>query len=941
MKKIVTVLCLLLSCFVFAQQQHEPQSWFKMYSDYVNVIYKKGQEQEAIKISNTINYIQKNNKGSMGLYDSIPVDVVLRSKTVESNGFVTVSPFRSEFFNVAPTTFSSLGTTDWISTLAIHEYRHVQQFLNHKAGATKVLYYLFGESGWGLGSVLAVPNWYFEGDAVIMETALTQSGRGRLPKFTALQRALYKDKRYYSYQKIRNGSFTDLVPNHYVTGYQMLNYFRNHYNAAKLDNIAKKAASFQFPFYPFSYQLKKETGLSTTDLYEKSAEENSKIWKNQRNQLNVLEYPSITKNTKKVSLYNFPQLMENGQFVALKNELDAVERFVSIFNDGTESVVTNNVINIDPYFQYQNQQLLFTGVSYHPRYNYSSYNDIFVYDLKHKKRKKITHKKRYFSPHFNADNSLIAAIKTNEGNYELVILDTQGNELTAFALSGVLSRPKFVNNSTVVYLKQEHHKLAIFKFNLKNQQETALTVWTSHIMDDLFATTNHVYFSASFDGIDNIYRVSTHGNQQIEQLTKATIGAYQPFVKKQQLYFIETIATGTKISTTPIATPDTLQITEPTVMDFNNKKTVSFENGSILEKVSNKMYPSKKYTSSFQDLKFHDWFYTISEEKVGATVNATTLLNDISLTAGTDIFLNENNSYELKFAAAYQKWWPELSVSAEYQHREFEGSLQDANNTSFDGVYEFHSINIAPSIGLPLSQINGNYNNQAYLGLAYELNSRTGTTFTEENTGEKLDLESIDLNFYKIQFAASSLRRKSKQNINTRAGFSTSIRYNQGFQNSLKAFNNFYFSTINRLYVPGISRSHNAYISFAYQKNGIQQEDTFRYARGFKTSLAKEAYLTSFNYQMPLLYPDFGLWGITYFKRIRANLFADISTLNLNNFKTHQNAVGLEIIFDNTFLNIPEALIGIGFRSSFLLTNDYQTLDKPVVGSFFLSTTLF
>jgi len=946
---------LFVSAKIWAQDQHEPQIWQKIHSPFVNVIYKQGQKKEALTIVNTINYIQKNNSGSIGNHTK-PIDIILRANTVDSNGFVTYSPFRSEFFNTSPPTFNNLGTTNWLSTLAIHEYRHVQQFLNHKAGFTNFLYYLIGQRGWAIGSAIAIPDWYFEGDAVTMETALTNSGRGRLPKFTALQRALLQNKTTYTYQKIRNGSYKDLVPNIYATGYQILNYYRNHFDAQKLDNIAKSAASFSFPFYGFSHYIKKETGLTTTKLYQKTIDEGLIKMNNQQQKSNLLNYPNYSKTTNKtVHFYSYPQFLENGSIIALKSSFNQIPIFCTIDSLGNESKITNSIINSDSYFHYQNNQLVFSGYKYHPRYTASNYHDLYIYDLNKKNKKRITFKKRYFSPSFNSNNSKIIAIDNNQNKHYLVVLNSNdGAVLDRIKVDGTATRPKFIDKNTFIYIRHKNHQLSIFK-TTKEGNTTQLTPWTSHTVDDIRIHKNFVYYSASFNGIDNIYQSPLDGSLKIKQMTRANIGAYQPFIKNNILYFTETTHSGNKISYSALSTVD-FKIKEPVLMDWNNSQSIRFEKGSILDKIpTNTNYKISKYGSIFNGLRIHDWEYSFREEQIAVTANATNLLNNFSLVGSTNVFLREKNSFKVATLASYKKWFPILNLEIDFSYRNFNTTL-NTNNIVVKGEQTFNDIALNPSITIPLTQINGNYFRNLSLNLGSEYHHLSNNSFELEDGSKTLILENSRYNLFNLKIAASSISRKAKQHINPHAGISSKLNYNQTLNGVFKGY---FLKTISRIHFPGLLKNHNSFITYSQQFNSIHRNnqylnlkaDTFIYARGFKTiNHAKETQKISLTYQLPLFYPDFGVAGITYFKRIRANLFADFSRVKYAVYRkndllkllyTKQNSVGVEILFDNTFLNISQAEISLGYRGSYLLTKDNINPNNQFISNFFISTSLF
>ena len=61
-----------------------------------------------------------------------------------------------------------------------------------------------------------------EGDAVLAESLLSGSGRGRTPAFQKQMKAIViNGKKMFSYDKMLFGSFRDFTPDHYQFGYQI------------------------------------------------------------------------------------------------------------------------------------------------------------------------------------------------------------------------------------------------------------------------------------------------------------------------------------------------------------------------------------------------------------------------------------------------------------------------------------------------------------------------------------------------------------------------------------------------------------------------------------------------------------------------------------------------------------------------------------------------
>ena len=162
--------------------------------------------------------------------------------------------------------------------LALHEYRHVLQNSNFRKGLSKVFYYLGGELGQAAITNIAVPDWFWEGDAVVTETALSKQGRGRLPAFFEDFRALTLADKRYSYMQIRNGSYRRFIPDHYATGYLMTSYGRKAYRQNFWRDVTDDAVRYRRLFYPFSQSLKHRTGKNAAAFFAASLEDYKRQW---------------------------------------------------------------------------------------------------------------------------------------------------------------------------------------------------------------------------------------------------------------------------------------------------------------------------------------------------------------------------------------------------------------------------------------------------------------------------------------------------------------------------------------------------------------------------------------------------------------------------------------------------------------------------------------
>ena len=202
-----------------------------------------------------------------------PVDVVLANQTARANGFVSLAPRRSVWFSTPPQDAGRLSG-EWYQLLAVHEMRHVVQFDRMRRGLVRLGWLLGGELGQAAASFLLVPPWFWEGDAVGIETALSETGRGRTPRFGLHIRALLLSGRRYSYYKAHHRSYRDWYPDHYQLGYYLTTYVRRHHGAETWDRVLGSTTRWGL-FLPvtlpwsFSFALRQHTGASAARTYER------------------------------------------------------------------------------------------------------------------------------------------------------------------------------------------------------------------------------------------------------------------------------------------------------------------------------------------------------------------------------------------------------------------------------------------------------------------------------------------------------------------------------------------------------------------------------------------------------------------------------------------------------------------------------------------------
>jgi hypothetical protein len=904
-------------------------NWQQINTPIVRVIFPEGLESAANRVANNLSHVTQNNQSSIGPLNK-KIDLILNNQGIISNGYVTVMPFRSEFYTTPMQDGFSLGTLPWLDLLSLHEYRHALQYVNMRRGFTKAAWFLFGDAGWGTMLNITTPGWFFEGDAVAVETALSKQGRGRMPSFMQQSRSLALYNKRYSYMKARNGSYRDIVPDEYELGYLLCSYGREKFGNNLWSDVLRRTSTLKGIVYPFSDALQAKTGMYTPEFYRAALADYQKIWTGEIHQIPITPTRAISLPTKTVTEYRFPVWLDSGGLLVYKKSFKEIGAIYRIDTSGNESKISNLGINLDPYFTAAKNLLAWTEVTWDARYSSLSYSDVVLFQTDSEKKQYLTHKQRYFSPALSPDGSLIAVVEVSlTGQSEIKILDSKTGEVAATLPNDeklFYTYPKWDldGRSIISAARTSDGSMLIIQQRIEDGFLTKLSGTFNQILGEVVVQSDALLFTSGFSGINNIYSLSRI-NGTISQLTGSRFGAYYPTVDpiQNRLIYSDFDIRGYHLVSASMDSLLWLK-TDPTILlqnfEFEYFKT---EGGDILSKIPDEKFRTSPYRPLQHPIRLHSWAFNADFYSAGINISSDNTLSNIHLEGGFNYYYQEK-APGFSVLAKYGGFFPIISAGASRYYRHpsfldvFEGT-ESSEATSIDNSLSF-------DVEIPLDLTKGEFVRQANFKIGYDYTSVEHLSAMEggEDRFSKVSAASGDIQF-------SSRRKRAYQNITTSLGASLKLSANKSIAFTEAAR----YLAIGDFAIRGIWSNHNLVLStgvkFESDRNPYQFMDQFIYPRGYNRPRNDRMFTVQSSYHFPIAYPDFGFWGIFYCSRVRATVFADYGHASIpegiyDNTDGNFLSAGGELTFDTRWFNLAD--IPMGIRVSKLFTADRQEPDK-------------
>ena len=958
--------------------------WNVASTDNVKVIYPRHTEQIGLS---TLYFADKLNPYiSYGFKrPALRLPFVVHPENMLSNGLVMWLPKRVEFLSTPAIDGYSMP---WIKQLVAHEYRHAAQYNNLNVGLVKVLSYILGEQSSTIGLIF-MPLWMIEGDATMFETEASSFGRGKQPRFTLEFRAMGDIAgRYNNIDKFLCGSYRDFIPDHYQLGYQMVAHGNYLAGRVMADDMASYGPRHPWTIISENWRMKKLFGFNTRALFKSTFSTLSEHWASLPHIDNSSQFIA-TPRTTSYTTYSHPVWIDSERAIMLKKNLDKPSHFVMLnpTTGAEQRLCYTGSISTRPIYDAHESRVYWTEYRRSTMFQQKVSSALCYMDLDNSRGTKArphtvaSRKQNILYPTPDGKGGLAWVQYAPQGIYSLHHRDKQGIERSSSLPFGQeihsLAWDDRSERFYCIITGDEGMWIArsADKGEVRGELE-AVTKPAYITLSDLRAADGKLYFGSIASGRDEVHYIDLESGKEY-QLSQSTFGSFSPAALGDKVLMTTYDSMGYHPAVQQreqfireveySRLPSGILLPKRKSWDIINLDSVPL--AAVDTTMTSLPRKQKRYDKALHQFNIHSWAplsydpFALSEEgtivmNAGATLMTQNLLSSLQGFVTYGYGLKEGHTF--RTSLRYYGLGPTISFNASYGGKQNIYPIYVYNP-------EKHSIEfpIAPmrgryySVGLDVTfpllfqrgyhtrylilAMNGNYSNGLVANTGRLKFDDSISNVATIGYSEGLYLTSFSLGF---QDMVSRAHRDFAPPWGVVASANYAINPANGHFSDLVAL-------YAKFYTPGFFAHNSFNVALAYQTSigGFQNKDalsalTFKSSnlllRGFSSSqIENNDYMAaSLNYQFPVCYPDAGIQGLVYLKRIRVNLGFDVaqyqrSVIDRPNDRIYHdwhrlNSWGGDLVFDLNLLNQPAS------ATTALKLSFYQ----PSEGGFFFAAGL-
>ena len=544
--------------------------------------------------------------------------VILHPHYPYSNGSVAWAPKRMDLYT-HPEPYGSLPLS-WMTQLTTHESRHVAQMQLAYRRPFRWVNFLVGEMWPGAVSALYTPPTLLEGDAVVAETALTASGRGRTADFLNYYHLAFDNGDWRDWYKWVYGSYKKAGPDYYTVGYMTVAGMRYFYDQPTFTaDYLNHVTRHPLPVAALQRYIRKVSGKSFKKTFRGIMEGFHDIWAEEADARGpFMEMEQVTRKHAFATDYRNGSWVDDSYY-ALKGGKDLAERLVRIDTDGTEHDLGPFSAHSSP-LNPGEHRLYWSETVPGQRWTLDGESVIRYLD-ENGKRHVFTNKGRLYDPQPGPGGVAVVEYPVRGGS-NLVILREEDSYpiLRVPAPEGFqLSDPAWVDD-TVYCLGINDGGFSIWR--LDGQEWTCVLEPTPQAMENLGGENHVLEFVSDRNGVKELYRFDP-STGKAWQLTNSRYGGTDYFRHGDTLWFSSITPEGTAIF--KAKAPEPVEVDIRAVHKYRVAEKLSEQEAKILaeeipgqarndvsrhgrpDRPSVEVSEPKRYHKALHLMKFHSW----------------------------------------------------------------------------------------------------------------------------------------------------------------------------------------------------------------------------------------------------------------------------------------------------------------------------------------------
>ena len=954
--------------------------WRHMRADQYRVIYPDTAQNIANQMMLYLDAV-RNDIDYGYRHPQMSIPFVVHPANFQSNGLVMWMPRRVEFISTPATRGYSMP---WTKQLIAHEYRHAVQYNNLNRGVVKALSYVLGQQSSTIG-LLFMPLWMMEGDAVMTETEMSTFGRGLQPSFTMAFRAYGDDL-----SKVKNvdrwicGSYKDYIPDHYSLGYLISRHGYSAFGRVMGDDVAWISARRPYMVVSTAWTLKKLYGVSKSQLIYDTFDELNAHWNS---------LPKVKQTTEAIEIpepecytqYSYPMQRDNGMVVAIKENLAHHAALVEIDSLGNERRITYlGQLSTRPAMS-ESGRLWWTEYRRSALFAEKVGSQLYYLDFDKERPRRVRKQTNVLYPTPVGEQGLAWMEYTMNGQYHLVTQDIEGAApRTSLPLGKEVHGLAWDNQTGAFYaIITDDDGMHIARID--NDGAVAITRPAYTTLSDLRAKDGMLYFGSIASGRDELHCYDLN-TQREYRVSESEFGSFSPMPTDNNTLLATSYA---KNGYMPVRqeldslieveyAPCPPQILLPHVRRWNvvNLDTVrldSHKTDSIQQNT-----PPRRFSRIGHAFNIHSWApasynpFSLGEGisfNLGATIMSQNLLSNTEgfLTWGWNHREGSIFSGTIRYYGLGATLWVNGTYGGNQRlHRvyQYNPDTQKLEFPEEPKTGKYYAVNAG--VTLPLLFEHGYHTRQLTTSATWQYTNGLvanvkGISFAD---GKISNIKTLGYTegVHTLLFGVSYQDKVRMAHRDFLPPWAVSVAVDYALNPTNRDFGHLAM-IYGKLYTPGFAPHHSLSVAASYQTSigGFQQVNestgesyvlselsykiTRLLPRGFSSyDINSNHYVAaSVNYHLPLWYPDGGISGFIYFKRLRLNVGADYASFNTGSFNTadgsaihprrHIFAYGADLSADINVLGMPASATLVVTLSAYMrhAPHDINHHNKPYI----------